>query len=319
MKFGNDGDGEELNVGNRPMIFVVHSMGGLVMKKAYLLGQDEETYQDIISSISAVVFLATPHRGSNLADDLRRLLKVLFQPSRDFVNDLSQGSRVLEELNEKFRHVAPKLSICSFYEMLATPVAYGLLNLMVLEKDSSILGYSNEISRPLNANHHTICKYSSPHDPNYVSVRNTLSFLVKSSQLKEMKTMSAGLLTETKLLDDILAVSSAPEEDLNSVRQVWFPGTCDWLLKEPEIESWLEMRREPYVAWFCAPPGSGKSSLAAHIINHLRNSGFPYQYFFFKYDDPDKRSMSTFLRSIAYQIARDFTAFKRSVLELSNQ
>lgn len=318
MKFGKN-NGVALDIGDVPIIFVVHSMGGLVMKKAYLFGQNDKAYKDIVSSISAVIFLATPHRGSNLADDLGRLLKVLFQPPRDFVNDLKTNSPALEDLNEQFRHVAPNLSIWSFYETLVTPTAHGLLNLMVLEKSSSVLGYANEISRPLNANHHTICKYSSPHDSNYISVRNALSFLVKSLRLKDATTSSIGALSETKLLDTILAISSSPEEDLNSIRRLWTPGTCDWLLQEPGIQSWLKMQMESSVTWFCAPPGCGKSTLAAHIISHLRGSGLAYQYFFFKFDDPDKRSMGTFLRSIAYQIARDFPAFKRSLLELANE
>lgn len=49
---------------------------------------------------------------------------------------------------------------------------------MVLEKDSSILGYPGEISKSLNADHHDVCKFTSPEDPNYVSVRNALKSLV---------------------------------------------------------------------------------------------------------------------------------------------
>jgi len=38
MKFGNDSDVQSLKIGKLPLIFVVHSMGGLVVKKAYILG-----------------------------------------------------------------------------------------------------------------------------------------------------------------------------------------------------------------------------------------------------------------------------------------
>lgn len=51
---------------------------------------------------------------------------------------------------------------------------------MVLEKDSSILGYPGEISKSLNADHHDVCKYTSQEDSNYVSVRNALKALVDS-------------------------------------------------------------------------------------------------------------------------------------------
>ena len=49
---------------------------------------------------------------------------------------------------------------------------------MVLEKDSSVLGYPGEISRALDADHHGVCKFDSPGDPQYVAVRNVLRSLI---------------------------------------------------------------------------------------------------------------------------------------------
>lgn len=72
--------------------------------------------------MSAIIFLATPHRGTNLADLLNRMLFVSFQSSKEFIVDLSKSSSALEEINEQFRHVAPKLSIISFHETLPTLV-----------------------------------------------------------------------------------------------------------------------------------------------------------------------------------------------------
>jgi hypothetical protein len=53
---------------------------------------------------------------------------------------------------------------------------------MVLEKDSSVLGYPGEISKPLDADHHGVCKYESPDDPRYIAVRNVLKSLVGKSK-----------------------------------------------------------------------------------------------------------------------------------------
>lgn len=50
---------------------------------------------------------------------------------------------------------------------------------MVLQKESSILGYPGEISKSMNADHHDLCKYASPDDPNYISVRNALQTLIR--------------------------------------------------------------------------------------------------------------------------------------------
>lgn len=317
MRFGRDKNGEDLGMGKVPIIFVVHSMGGLVVKKAYLLGQNDEEYQDIVCSISAIIFLATPHRGTNLAEVLNRVLTVSLQSPKNFIMDLNKSSPALEELNEQFRHVALKMSIVSFYETLPTTI--GPLKLMVLEKDSSILGYPKEVSKALNANHHDVCKFSSPDDSNYVSVRNALKTLVRRFQRKGVEVVSNQISEEARSIEKLFAISSGPEDDFNSFRRWWTPGTCDWLLREPEIQSWLDDTPESRVVWLSAPPGSGKSILSTHVISHLRGLGVECQYFFFKSGDQTKRSLSVLLRSIAYQVARNIPAFRRVLIELSSE
>jgi hypothetical protein len=52
-----------------------------------------------------------------------------------------------------------------------------------VEKDSSTLGYPNEISAPLVADHHGICKYASPKDTNYMKVRDLLKSLISRFQI----------------------------------------------------------------------------------------------------------------------------------------
>lgn len=76
-----------------------------------------------MGSTKAVVFLATPHRGSDLAPYLNRLLSVGFgSSSKQYVAELHGPSNFLRNVNEQFRHVAHKLDIFSFYETLQTPL-----------------------------------------------------------------------------------------------------------------------------------------------------------------------------------------------------
>lgn len=49
---------------------------------------------------------------------------------------------------------------------------------MVVEKNSATLGYPDEVSKSLDADHHTVCKFDGVQDPNYISVRNALKTLV---------------------------------------------------------------------------------------------------------------------------------------------
>ncbi|KAJ5928180.1 hypothetical protein N7466_007136 [Penicillium verhagenii] len=73
IKFAKGEDLEELELGQRPIIFIVHSMGGLVVKRANIMDQNDDQYPGIVSSISAILCLATPHHGFNLADILNKI------------------------------------------------------------------------------------------------------------------------------------------------------------------------------------------------------------------------------------------------------
>jgi hypothetical protein len=55
---------------------------------------------------------------------------------------------------------------------------------MVVERQSATLGYPAEISKSLIADHHTVCKYDSIHDTNYISIRNALKTLVTAIKSK---------------------------------------------------------------------------------------------------------------------------------------
>ena len=71
-----------------------------------------------------MIFLATPHRGSNLANVLNRVLtaSILNLSPKLYVSELKNGSQTIEALNEQFRHFAPKLDVFSFYETLPTAI-----------------------------------------------------------------------------------------------------------------------------------------------------------------------------------------------------
>lgn len=306
MRFAKDSLGEDIAIGANPIIFVVHSMGGLVVKKAYLFGLHDDNYKDIIRSISAIVFLSTPHRGTHLAETLNRILAVSFQSPKHFIADLDKNSTTIEDLNEQFRHLAPRLSLWSFYETL--PTSIGLKKLIIVEKDSSVLGYPAEISRPLHADHRGVCKYSSPADVNYLSVRNALKSLVSTVRSKAIREADA---KERQGIQALFRNCQTSEEDYNRRRRDWIPGTCSWFFQEPEVEAWMKPTSEPRILWYSAPPSSGKSVLSAFIISHLKDLGLQCQYFLFNYSDQRKRSVAGGLRALALQLAKDIPEFRR--------
>lgn len=176
-------------------------MGGLVFKKTYLEGSLDHHYKTIIDAIRAVIFLATPHRGSDLAGFLNKVLNSLSSP-KQYVAELVKQGPFLNALNEQFRHVAPKLQVFSFYETLQTSIGFSstvcpspsfgfvlqsrILSYtvtalqMILDQESAKLGYPGEVSRSLNADHHGVCKFESTQDSNYKVILSALKSLMAS-------------------------------------------------------------------------------------------------------------------------------------------
>ena len=316
LQFGKTHEGEKFDIGETPLIFVTHSMGGLVAKKACLLGQNDEHYKALVRSISAIMFLSTPHRGSNLAETLNRILVASFQSARNFITDLNRSSMALEEINEQFRHIAPRLSIWSFYETL--PTSIGLTKMIVLEKESAVLGYPREISRPLYADHHGVCKFSSPEDANYVSVRNALGSLVE--EIACQVDVSAGQsMDELQTLQGLFSSLFEYDDDLNKYNRLWIEGTCEWILHENDMSDWMSAPEGCHLIWFSAAPASGKSVMSAYIVTALQQRSLAPQHFFFNFGHQHKRSVANLLRSIAYQIAKENRTFCRGLLDLSRQ
>ncbi|KAK8020036.1 hypothetical protein PG990_005174 [Apiospora arundinis] len=322
LKYGKDAQLDDLEMGKVPLIFVVHSLGGLIVKEAYMQGQNDPEYEAIIKAITAICFLATPHRGSTLAQTLNRILDTtLVTKSKQYVADLMRNSMTLQNLNDQFRHIAPKLDIVSFYETLPTPIGFKAASVMIVERDSSILGYPGEVSKALVADHHDVCKYESIDDPNYVTIRNVLKTLV-SKIVAQNNSKRPELSDRRTTLDlkHILGLSELPGADYIFFRDQWTKGTNQWILEEPKFLEWRDdIDFNSSVLWLSGSAATGKSVLAAHVINNLVTNGFCCCYYFIRHSDHHKSTLSLFIRSMALQLAQEVPALSQKLLELAEE
>lgn len=91
--------------------------------QAYIQGHNNDDYRDTVSQIHAVLFLSTPHRGTDLSKTLSRILSATVNLSpKKYVSELQRNSSTIEDLNDAFRGHATKLKIFSFYETLKTKI-----------------------------------------------------------------------------------------------------------------------------------------------------------------------------------------------------
>lgn len=308
------------------------------------MGRSNDHFKDIMSLVSAIVFLGTPHHGSNLAKILNSLLAV--SNPKQYVSDLAQASPMIEDINEQFRHFVTEVKIASFYESRYTSLglkkmvipftnstALCLLYQMIVEKQSAILGCSSEIAQPLDADHHQLCKFGDKNDSNYIMVKKTLaSFLpsilgrgkglVNFINVAKYPNSYPGNSTADMKADSmektstLLAIQEAPEADLNFYSDRRMPETCSWILSYPAFTSWKDSTTVGHILWINGTAGSGKSILASFLVQHFQTEGFNCMYYFFRSGDKIQRSANTFLRSIAFQIAQKDSKYRAFLEEL---
>ena len=287
-------------------------MGGLVIKKAYILARQFQEFQQLASRVRAIFFLATPHRGSDLASLLTKILQL--SGARPFVTDLHRNSLATQSINDEFPQHCQDLVLYSFYETL--PTNYGVGKGLIVEKDMAVLNIKNERTVYLNANHRDICKYATTSDSNYVPVRNALASVIETFRHQAV-VLEKDLDNEhRRLLDSYLDISDAPDDDFMRIDQRRMKGSCEWLMRKDSFQSWRDSITTQ-ILWISAKPATGKSVLSAYVINHLKDRHKDTAFHFFNHGDSLKSTISFFLRSVAWQMALKHPEVLRTILEIS--
>jgi hypothetical protein len=94
----------------RPIIFLVHSLGGLILKQALSRSKtamaDQHGLRDIYESTHAIIFFGTPHRGSSYAKmgGLARDIAVIagFDARDTILRSLEPDAEILTILGDEF-------------------------------------------------------------------------------------------------------------------------------------------------------------------------------------------------------------------------
>ncbi|KAF2746734.1 hypothetical protein M011DRAFT_487132 [Sporormia fimetaria CBS 119925] len=311
LTFGGE-DRPSLAEGNT--IFVAHSMGGLVVKKAFLLAKMDQQYHCLATRMTGMVFLGTPHRGANSATILNNILAALplGPPPKAYVADLQIQSNTLHEINEQFRHHCQELALVSYFETQKTSLGYK--EVLIVEKESAILQCPGELSSPLYANHHTICKFESRMDPKYTSVKNTICYLAKGATPSTEPALST--LQENNLIESILGVHDSADDDLKAVSERLMDGSYNWISQHPNLIRWRSGAEEDQSSsffWIFGLPATGKSSLTSVIVNNIRQNKEDCQFHFFSGGHQMKKTSAYCLRSIAAQLARCNAEFRAAL------
>lgn len=166
---------QRIDCSNRPILFIAHSLGGLVCQQTLILSNTIDGLWQISSSSIGIVFMGTPHHGPSLSlyrDKIARRTNRP-NPTNSMVDTLHTASKpdtnqVGSDFQSMLRRGDISLKIFCFYEALKTNDIVG----KIVEEHSAVLqGYEN---CSINADHHNMTKFIGRMDPGYAFIRSII-------------------------------------------------------------------------------------------------------------------------------------------------
>lgn len=193
----------------------------------------------------------------------------------------------------------------------------------------------------LNADHQHICKFADPLDNNYLTLRNAFLSVIESIDqerglLIHIKNVTCCVTIynnfylastanrdehrhQMKTLSTLLGIAEMPDGSLSSIVDKQMEGTCEWLTDRSCFHQWQEGQAgTPKYFWLNGKPATGKSTVAGHVVKHLKNCGSDCSYFFFRRGDKASSSISDLLRSLAFQMAFTNRKVRKTLLDMKD-
>ncbi len=289
----------------RPIVFIAHSFGGLVVKQAMVEAYrvwkagddagsatssgiteatrrgDAANCRDFLCSVAGVVFLGTPHRGSAFSGWARVKMAVgslMGQQSHPgLVKVLAANSEPLRELQRAFDEVCNDPSVLDIIPRCYRETRdVKLPPYIVVTAESAFL--DGAVNGSMDANHMEMNKFYPGRDANYDKVlsdiHQILSQAARSVSRRLEKWRYGSLIAEDdrKMVEHTLDPSSAPQRRHLQAKfgsHQAAPYTCHWLDEQPFFLDWKARQSRNNVLWIHGKPASGKSVLAAYAIHAL--------------------------------------------------
>lgn len=268
-------------LGERPLLFITHSMGGLIVK-SLIVGSQTLSDKDrklIVSAVRGVVFCATPHRGTNFVDAAGKLGRYsgladaslggfICWAAADFfgrilriqshVEEMRANAEPLDILHDQFiewqrNHQIPVDSYAENIGLFRTRWFLRLLPLsLVVPRVSANPGIAGHVPRDVDDDHLTLVKPPNRNHDVYAGVFRFITSALKPT------IPPPPIIELSKILPKIELI------DKNLYPQEYFTGR-DWIL-EP-IKEWLAGGTGSGVFRIEGHPGMGKTAIFFNLAN----------------------------------------------------
>ncbi|KAF4418794.1 Protein SERAC1 [Colletotrichum fructicola Nara gc5] len=172
----------------RPIIFVVHSLGGIVVKSALIHSDTAREgalaeHRSIKTSTHGILFMGTPHQGGNGVQLGRVLVNVasIFVSANDrLLRHLERDSEWLQQQLGQYGPISRDFVTKFAYEVFETPTPLGKIT--VVPRASAVVpGQADGEPIAIHADHINMVKFASKEDPSYVKVSEVLQIMVANA------------------------------------------------------------------------------------------------------------------------------------------
>ncbi|KAK1598445.1 uncharacterized protein LY79DRAFT_506243 [Colletotrichum navitas] len=244
---------------SRPLFFIAHSVGGLVVKLALLYASRTEQYKPFMYNCHGVSFFATPHRGSsylsmkNLEDSIRRLLRLQRPLPRSISDYLRLGHKPLLKMHEEFSTIASELRIWTFYETIdsqlsgsgstsrgrAKEVRFGA---PIASIKSSMVGVRQEHVFSLDSEHSNCASFGVGNTETMNTYLQELTFAVQRAMELSSQYIHTPLNLKKRVKVEIIGFYEDPDAEMESAIRLYFTKLHLQKFLEQGPERCLEQR-----------------------------------------------------------------------------
>ncbi|KAL7940787.1 hypothetical protein V8C42DRAFT_336550 [Trichoderma barbatum] len=251
------------NCQRRPIVFIGHSMGGLVVAKAItLVDSRRDLFPIMFEATTACIFFGTPFSGAPVAAVAAMYAyfaeKVDVAFSSKLLDLMKPGDEELRQLRHDFMRLVgkinPKIELFCFWEehptdfsqMAGLPSLFGLAKNFIpkqyaefVNRDSATLPGVEELG--LACNHRDLVKFDGPKDDRWTQmVRDPVKKIIHGAQLAVRNRLNSVRDIDRAMISGIMDVldGAQVQKKRKGLSQSFTPSS--WIPQESEYLEWLQ-------------------------------------------------------------------------------
>ncbi|KAA6413191.1 MAG: hypothetical protein FRX48_02935 [Lasallia pustulata] len=173
----------------RPIIFVSHSLGGIVVKSALIHSEAArrgalEEHRSIKLSTYGILFMGTPHQGGSgvhLGELMLKVASIFVTADDKILKHLERDSEWLQQQLGQYAPISNDFVTKFAYEMFPTRIALGKEIMVVPQASAIVPGATNAEPVAIPADHLNMVKFASRQNGGYEKVSGHLQLLAEEA------------------------------------------------------------------------------------------------------------------------------------------